>query len=65
VIANNINDYYMVQDLLVYIIIIAAVAKTIVALLKFVKPSKSKPRIVCGGCSGCADNKITNVSHLV
>jgi hypothetical protein len=48
----------MVQDFLVYLIILAALIRTIFGIVNFVKSAKIKSRMVCSGCTGCGRSKI-------
>jgi hypothetical protein len=54
----------MVQDILVYLILLTALVKVTVGIAKFVKSTKNKTKVMCGGCSGCSDNKIVFTRKL-
>jgi len=54
------------QEIITYLIIVAAASYTIYSFVKVFIPSKNKTRHLCsGGCSGCSlNNKSVSVGKL-
>lgn len=48
----------MIQDILVQGIVWAAVARTLLSMVVFLKPDKGEKRRICSGCNECPVKQI-------